>query len=73
MSDDDDLRFGDVGGGDSSGGSSDFELAPLAVAGIVAAILLFGQPLSGAVGSLDMNIVGAAIVAVGGVLAAFGA
>jgi hypothetical protein len=71
MSDDDDLRFGDVSGGDS--GSSDFELVPLAVAGIVVVILLIGQPLSGEMGSLNMNIVGALVVGIGGVLAAFGA
>jgi hypothetical protein len=73
MSDDDDLRFGDVGGGgNGSSGSGGFEPAPLAVAAIVVVILLFGQPLSGEMGSLDMNIVGALIVGIGGVLAAFG-
>ena len=73
MSDDDDLRFGDVGGGDSgASGSSDFEPVPLAVAAIVVVILLAGQPLTGEVGSLSMNIVGALVVGIGGVLAAFG-
>jgi hypothetical protein len=71
MSDDDDLRFGDVSGGDS--GSNDFEPAPLAVAGIVVVILLVGQPLTGEMGSLDMNIVGALVVGIGGLLSAFGA
>lgn len=68
---DDDLRFGDVGGGGAGGGG--FEIAPLAVAAIVVVILLVGQPLSGSMGSLDMNIIGALIVGIGGVLAAFGA
>lgn len=64
---DDDLRFGDVAGG-SGGGSINY--LPPATAAIVIIILLVGQPLSGSLGGLDMNIVGSMIAAVGGLLGA---
>lgn len=47
------------------------DLGPLLVGVLVAAILLIGQPLSGSYGSLDMNVVGAAVVMVGGIVATF--
>lgn len=47
------------------------EFGPLLVGILVAAILLIGQPLSGSYGSLDMNVVGAAVVMVGGIVATF--
>lgn len=72
MADDDDLRFGDVGDGDEgSGGLSGSDLGPLAVGVLVAVFLLIGQPLSGSMGGLSMNIVGAAILLVGGIIATF--
>lgn len=67
---DDDLRFGDINGGDS--GSRGFDPKPLAVAGIVVVILLIDQPLTGEIGGLSMNIVGALVVGVGGILGTFG-
>jgi hypothetical protein len=47
------------------------DLGPLLVGALVAAILLIGQPLSGSYGSLDMNVVGAAVVMIGGIVATF--
>lgn len=71
MSDDDDLRFGDVNGGDSGGTGgnvgSDFDVEPLLVGGFVAVIVLFTQPLS----SLMMNIVCALFMAFAGVIGSF--
>ncbi|WP_336327390.1 hypothetical protein [Halovenus sp. HT40] len=75
MSDDDDLRFGDVSGGSSGtneGSSGGFDPMPLAVAGVVIVILLVGQPITTDIGGLSMNIVGALIVGVGGILGALG-
>jgi len=42
---------------------------PLAVAGIVIAVLVIVQPLSGTVGGVSLNWVGAVLVAIGGLLA----
>ena len=70
--DDDDLRFGDVGGSDGDTGSGlSINPIPLAVGGIVAVVLVVGQPLSGTMGSISLNWVGALVVAVGGILGAF--
>ena len=41
---------------------------PLAVAGIVIAVLVIAQPLSGTIGGISLNWIGAALVAVGGIL-----
>lgn len=41
---------------------------PLAVAGIVIVILIIAQPLSGTIGGISLNWVGAALVATGGIL-----
>lgn len=41
---------------------------PLAVAGIVIAVLVILQPLSGTLGGISLNWIGAILVAVGGVL-----
>lgn len=71
MADDDDLRFGDVGDGSGGGGGLTRDFAPLAVGMLVAVILLFGQPLSTSIGGLSMNIVGALICIVGGLLGTF--
>jgi hypothetical protein len=69
MSDDDDLRFGDISsggaGGDSGGG---FNPNPLLIGGLVAAILVFTQPLS----SLIMNVGVALFVIIAGVAGSFG-
>lgn len=72
MADDDDLRFGDVGAGDSSddgGLSRDF--VPLAGGVLIALFLLVGQPFSTSVAGLSTNIVGALICIVGGLLGTF--
>jgi hypothetical protein len=72
MADDDDLRFGDVGGGDSGGGGGlGADYAPLAVGVLVAGFLIVGQPLTTSLGGLSMNIVGALICIVGGLLGTF--
>jgi hypothetical protein len=43
--------------------------APLAVAGLTIAILLIVQPLSGTLWGISLNLVGAGIVAIGGLSA----
>jgi hypothetical protein len=40
----------------------------LAVAGIVIAVLVIMQPLSGAIGGVSLNWIGVGLVAVGGLL-----
>jgi type II secretory pathway component PulM len=44
------------------------QLGPPAVAFLVIAYLLLVQPLSSQLGGISMNLVGAAVVAVGGIL-----
>jgi len=41
---------------------------PLAVAGIVIAVLVIAQPLNGTIGDISLNWIGVALVAVGGIL-----
>lgn len=41
---------------------------PLAVAGIVIVVLVIVQPLSGTVGGISLNWIGAVLVALGGLL-----
>jgi hypothetical protein len=41
---------------------------PLAVAGIVIAVLVILQPLSGTIGGISLNWIGVALVATGGLL-----
>lgn len=41
---------------------------PLAVAGIVIVILVVVQPLSGTLGGISLNWIGAILVAIGGLL-----
>ena len=80
MTDDDDLRFGDVdhekveeqsGGTELSGiaGSvqENFDLAPLLVALFVVAYIILTQPLSSTVGGISMNWLIAAFIAVAGI------
>jgi hypothetical protein len=71
MSDDDDLRFGDVGGEDGGGGGLRRDYAPIAVGGMMAVILLVGQPLSNSFGGVSMNIVGALVFLVSGLVGTF--
>ena len=72
MSDDDDLRFGDVGSGGNDGTGGDagggFSPEPLLVGGLVAAILVFTQLLL----TLTMNVLIALFVALAGVAGSFG-
>lgn len=71
MSDDDDLRFGDINDGDSngtdSGAGGGFSPEPLLVGGLVGVVLLIGQPLS----SLTMNVAMALFVVIAGVAGSF--
>jgi hypothetical protein len=72
MADDDDLRFGDVGDNDDEGMiESTEDFAPIVVGVMVAAFLLVGQPLTANFGGLSMNIVGAVVCLVGGILGTF--
>ena len=41
---------------------------PLAVAGIVIVIIVVAQPLSGTIGGISLNWIGAILVAIGGLL-----
>ncbi|MFO7834554.1 MAG: hypothetical protein R6V31_11025 [Halohasta sp.] len=48
---------------------ADLDVAqPIAVAGIVIAVLVIIQPLSGTIGGISLNWVGAVLVAIGGFL-----
>lgn len=68
---DDDLRFGDISGESRKSKGKRIDYRPVGVAFVVVVILLIGQPLSGSIGSLDMNIAGSLLVAIGGLVAAF--
>jgi len=74
MSDDDDLRFGDVQSNkeaNSQSTSSGIDIQPLGVGAIVILLLLLMQPMSGSFSGISMNIVGAAVVLIGALTAAF--
>jgi hypothetical protein len=68
----DDLRFGDVDGSGDAGGDrgEGIDPEPLAVAAIVVGIIVVSQPLSADIAGLSMNVVGAIVVAIGGILGA---
>jgi len=68
MSDDDDLRFGDVGSGDENNNDSDgIDIQPLALGIIVIAILLIQQPFN----SIEMTVISVLLVGGGAAIAAF--
>lgn len=74
MSDDDDLRFGDVQSNkeaNSQSTSPGIDIQPLGVGAIVILLLLLMQPMSGSFSGISMNIVGAAVVLIGALTAAF--
>jgi hypothetical protein len=68
MSDDDDLRFGDVGSDDESNNDNDgIDIQPLALGIIVIAILLIQQPFN----SIEMTVISVLLVGGGAAIAAF--
>jgi len=68
MSDDDDLRFGDVGADDENNNDSDgIDIQPLGLGIIVIAILLIQQPFN----SIEMTVISVLLVGGGAAIAAF--
>jgi len=68
MSDDDDLRFGDVGSDDENNNDSDgIDIQPLGLGIIVIAILLIQQPFN----SIEMTVISVLLVGGGAAIAAF--
>lgn len=67
MSDDDDLRFGDVGGNKGGSGSVNFDPGPLLGAVAIAVVLLIIRPTGDIM--LDIGVV--LLVVVGGIMGSF--